>query len=259
MPEQTRKASDPYLCSVELHAPSQTRKADSFAIFANVAFDVRRKVYTVESDKRTIRYGFHAAEIWLETIDCRKAPQGRFYEDLTPVKVKFEEVRDKERSGGFEGGFAAAIPAAVKVLTGKIGLNGKLREGMTQKIVESGETEIICSVVQRHNDYWRLFGYKNQEGVLVGQIVGDSPLCDIVDEGEGGTIRASLRVDLQDLFLEIEGGVDPAGANRAGVCTALISKRLKRRGEEIDVDLSTGVIELASDQLVVGPKAPAHG
>lgn len=246
-----RKAADLNVCSVELHAPRQMYKSDSFALFATVAFDVKREDFVIENKRKNIRFGFHSAELWVFTENCRKAPQGRYYEDMPPIKVKSEAVKTSVREGAVEAGLAASIPAFGKFLSGKFGLGGKLSQGMTQKVVESGETEIVCSVVQRHNDYWRMFGYKNQEGLLVGQIVGDEPLCDIDDGGEGGVISASLRVDLLDLFVEVEGGSDPAGANRNAVCAALIGKRLKRRGEVVDTEAGTGVIALASDSITV--------
>ncbi|MGC1301957.1 MAG: hypothetical protein WA840_06255 [Caulobacteraceae bacterium] len=250
-----RDAVDDHLCSVELHAPQQERKEKQFSLFAVLNFDIKTEENTISKNAWTVRYGFHAAEVRLKLKECDIAPVDRYHRSLPTREIKKERHHEDAREGGVEGLVKAGIPEFFALLS----LGGKAsasRRSVVKTVVTETDTiKIDCDVVARHGKYWRIYGTENEEGVLLGQLLGDVPLCQIIPgSGDQCRVDAAVHADLRDLWLTLEHERQDEAiidANRKAVCTALIAKTLRSRGRAVEGAISRGEVRLAVDSLVV--------
>jgi len=91
-PFQEPRCLDEYLCTIALDAPEQEHQPGIFSLFAVLCFDRPSMDITIEDETKSLRYGFHAAELRLDTSRCRIATLGRYSEYLKPHIRKFEQI-----------------------------------------------------------------------------------------------------------------------------------------------------------------------
>ncbi|HVQ08579.1 MAG TPA: hypothetical protein VMS43_09100 [Allosphingosinicella sp.] len=233
------------------------RSGDGFSLFAVLAFDLKRMENVVADEVFSFRYGFEAAKLKLHLKGGQMAPTGR-YAKIVKSRVKRSEKEQKANSETqLSGGAGLATPKFL----GLFRLEGRARRSRqavsNATVVETDLVEYETPVVQRHGDYWRVYGTGHPEGVLSGQILGDEKLCDILHSADGCRIRASVSVDLTDLWVETDTASQSdviAAANRDAVCTALVARALRPKPKERYWE---GSLLLIKDEILV-EKAPAQ-
>lgn len=242
--------ADEYLCSVELHSPSQERHSDRFNLFATLAFDVREEEIRIEDCVRTVCYGFHEAEVRLGISGCTIAPTGRLEEMLKPQIVKTQKIQDSGRQGEVRGGLDGG--AILKKFGLDFAAKGALSGAVSHKITEEGETQYECAVIKPYGKYWRVFGVKDTRGILNGRIMGEQPLCTIEHKGRSAKVDVSVKASIRRLWVALDDGEpDPADANRKAVVGLLVARSL--RDDANPQALDSNEVVLAKHSISVLP------
>ena len=243
---QEPKTVDKHLCAIQIFSPTQEWTQNTCNIFAILSFDTKQQNIEIEDKRRRIRYGFHEAEVHLETEGCTIAPRGRLVEIKHSINVKVSETREKKRSGFFGLGVnfeKMGLPASAGL---------KLSGAFSSKVVAEGEVEIQCAVVKPYGDYWKVYGVNDFRGVLDGNIIAEQPLCTINHDGKRVRVQAVVKVDLLKLWVEVDdGAVDPANANRNKIIEILVAKSIKmaRHPQRFEED-----VIIASHEISFIPK-----
>lgn len=251
-----RRALDKRLCSLELHAPSQMRWNNAFSLFASLSFDIKDTKNIVDGDKYYLRFGFHAAELGLSFRHCTMAATDRYLRVLQPITIKMETTRDATKVGGAEGRASLGFPAVFGFFTAAGKFSSSRHSAVKVTRTETNEIQIQCAVVQRHGEYWRVYGIDNPDGVLCGQILGDEKLCVVLHQDRKCEIAAEVSGDLGDLWIKLDRTDQPdviQDANRQAICLALLAKSFRPPDSDFDMEDNRGSILLASDRLTFDP------
>lgn len=240
------RSIDKFLCSVELHAPSQERRLQNVALFAVVTFDIGREELQIDDEIRDVRYGFTSAQLRLELKDCEMAPQGRYREYISPRLVVTERVSesDSERSADADAKLRVPFLPGLGV---SAGVRAGHKQGNKHKITEQNEDAFDRPVVEPHGRYWRFFGARHPQGLLCGQITGDQPLCKIVPATTACSVKACLDVDLHDLWVDTKASPGPLEFNRNAICTLLVAKSLRK--SKMSLSRQRRVVSLAEHAI----------
>ena len=256
----TRRVADEYLCSLELHAPTQLRSDEGFSLFAVLAFDRRRIENLVEDRIYSLRYGFEAAELRLRINGGQMAPTGR-YSKSVKARVRRSE---REQTARDDSELSVGGEARTPRFLGLFSFGGRKRRArqatINSTVVETDTVEYESPVVQRHGGYWRIYGTGDADGLLCGQLLGDEKLCDIIHTTEACEIHASVFVDLVDLRVQMDGPDQPdvvVNANRDAVITALVARALQPEQDEAPMDRPNAML-LVDEGILIERALPGQ-
>ena len=256
---EQKKTAIEELCSIDLDAPTQLQTAElegAVPLIAGVFFGKPRESIPNESGSHQIRYGLRLARVYVKTRDCRIDPQNRRRIVAYTEQSALNETSKADKTANAGAGLSVNLPQALRFFTFRFGAGGELGKMVSEEVSKNQERCLeVCSVWPAPSDCWQLVGISNQEGVLVGQVVGGDddgkPLCHLIDVGPQTIVEALVKADLVDIWTEtdVEGDSKEASANRRVVCAALIKRALGRR--RIDADKGTGTVTLATARLVL--------
>ena len=264
MPVEIRppEYQDENLCSISIEVPTQARRSEDFPLLASAWFGTQSKQIQTMDGPRQITYGIQSAKLVVDTCNTsRIANRGRYKRIEYTFTFTEKTNEETDKSGGGGGGVALQTPQSLKWLEAKAKASGEYNKAVS--VVREGETERkkhYYSVWDASIKHWCIAALDAQgdKPVLVGNELGDEPLCYIETPQGTAVVTARIMVTFGDLWLDIAASDKKSesredAANRRAVANLLYAERMEKRSNKADPEQDESEMMMARAQLSVTP------